>query len=91
MGVPAKISPAGQIRIPKVIREQLHLEAGDFLDFEVIEGQLVAKPKRLVDINQSWFWSDEWQKGELEANEDIKNGRFEDYGNVDDLLGSLDK
>mgnify|MGYP000952899959 FL=1 len=28
-----------------------------------------------IEQDQSWFWADEWQAGEKEADEDIKAGR----------------
>lgn len=39
--------------------------------------------------DQAYFWTDEWQKGELEAEEDIKNGHLKTYDNVDDFIADL--
>lgn len=91
MGIPAKISPTGQIRIPKAIREKLHLDTGDYLEFDASGGKLIATPKRLVEVSDAWFWSKEWQEKELEADEDIRKGRYKDYDNIEALIGSLDK
>ena len=38
------------------------------------------------DPDQAWFWTDEWQAKEREAQEDIDAGRVEDAG--DFLAGS---
>lgn len=29
--------------------------------------------------NQDWFWTEEWQEGERQADEDIANGDVEEY------------
>jgi hypothetical protein len=42
-----------------------------------------------IDPAQAWFWTDEWQAGEREADEDLQAGRYEDYDNIDDFIGSL--
>lgn len=40
--------------------------------------------------DQSWYWSDGWRTGELEANEDIAAGRVsKPYNNVDELMRDL--
>jgi hypothetical protein len=40
--------------------------------------------------DQAWFWTKEWQEGEREAEEDIKNGRVKSFSNVHDLIAELD-
>ncbi len=32
-------------------------------------------PKKLIDADQAWFWSREWQEGEREVDEDLRAGR----------------
>lgn len=44
---------------------------------------------RHEEADQSWFWSDPWQAGYREAKEDLAQGRFQDFDNVDDLLTEL--
>lgn len=31
-----------------------------------------------IDPDQAWFWTDEWQQKEREADEDIAAGRYEE-------------
>lgn len=40
--------------------------------------------------SNAWFWSEEWQAGEREADEDISNGRYKKFTTVNELLGYLD-
>lgn len=71
-----KISSGGQVRIPKEIMEKLNISSGDYLDFEFYEGKVIITAKKLVDVDQLWFWSKEWQKEEEEAEEDVKAQRL---------------
>lgn len=80
----------GQITLPAHIRHVLGLEYGDYLEPEIKNKSIVLKPKKLIDSDQAWFWTKEWQKGEKEADEDIKKGRvYGPFNNARDLLKSL--
>lgn len=70
-----KISSSGQIRIPKDIMERLHINTGDYLDFEYKKDVVVLKAKKLIDAEQAWFWEKGWQEAEQQAEEDIQTGR----------------
>ncbi len=48
----------------------------------------LVKPKKLPK-DQEWFWSDEWQKGEREADEALARGEYKDFDNVEDLIADL--
>ena len=76
MGTAVKISPSGQVRIPKEIMKTLSVSQGDYIDFEVHEGNVCVRGKRLMAIDQAWFWTKEWQEAEKEAERDIREGRI---------------
>lgn len=42
-----------------------------------------------IDPEQAWFWTEEWQAKEREADEDLRAGRFEEFDNIDDFIDSL--
>jgi hypothetical protein len=44
----------------------------------------------MVEANQSWFLTKEWQKLEAEAEKDIAEGRFTSHNNMDDFITDLD-
>jgi antitoxin MazE len=48
-------------------------------------------PKRLVDKDQAYFWSREWQEAEWEAEEDIRAGRVREFASVEELLRDLEE
>ena len=47
--------------------------------------------KMLVDEEQSWFWTHEWQKGEQEVNEAIKKGETRTFKNMGDMRRHFEK
>lgn len=84
----AKITRAGQVTLPKRIREALGVEEGDQIEFEETESGIVLHPLKTLTIpaDQAWFWTEEWQKGEREAEEDINAGRLYEMSDPADLL-----
>ena len=80
-----------QVSIPKRVRDALGLQEGDFIEVEERDGAIVMLPKKLIDADQAWFWSPEWQKAEREAEADIRAGRVSGpFKNVQDLKKHLD-
>ncbi len=69
-----KISPQGQIRVPKKIMEALGLAKGDYVEVELEKKQIVLKPRKLIDPTQGWYWTREWQKIEREVDREIEKG-----------------
>ena len=67
-----KISPQGQIRIPKNIMSTLGIEKGDYVEVDLEGGQIVLKPRKLIDPSQGWYWTKEWQKMEADVDDEIK-------------------
>jgi bifunctional DNA-binding transcriptional regulator/antitoxin component of YhaV-PrlF toxin-antitoxin module len=86
-----RISSRGQVAISKSIMNEMNLQPGDILEFKVQKGLLVGKPKKLIDADQTWFWTKEWQEGEHEAEEDIKTGRIKEYKSVREFLNRRNK
>ncbi len=71
-----KISPGGQVRIPKEIMEKLNVSAGDYLDISFDDGNVNVRAKKLIDADQMWFWEKEWQGAERKAEKDIEDGNL---------------
>lgn len=80
-----------QITLPAGIRKKAHIEEGDILEAEVRGDEIVLTPKKLIDKSQAWFWTEEWQKGEREADADIAAGRVKEFDNVEDLIKDLNR
>ena len=91
MGILAKLTSGGQVSLPKEIREKTNMEPGDFVEIELDEeGQIVLTPKKLVDANHAYFWTEEWQKGERKADEDIRAGRVKKFKSTKEAVKYLE-
>ena len=87
----AKITRNFQVSIPKEVRERLHLAEGDLVEVQERDGEIVMVPKKLIDADQAWFWSREWQEGEREVDEDIRAGRvIGPFKTIDELKKHLE-
>lgn len=91
MGSLAKLTRGGQVTIPKEIRRKANIEPGDFVEVGLSkEGHIVLIPKKLVDTSQAYFWTEEWQKGERKADEDIKAGRVKRFKSMAEAVKHLE-
>jgi len=67
-----KISPQGQIRIPKKVMQTLNIDKGDYVEVEIDQNQIILKPRKLIDPTQGWYWTKKWQKMEVEVDKAIE-------------------
>jgi AbrB family looped-hinge helix DNA binding protein len=86
-----QIRSNGQITLPASVRRQANLKEGDLLEITVEpDGAVRLIPKIVVDRDQAYFWTQRWQEGERQAEEDLLAGRVRDFETMDDLLRELD-
>ena len=84
-----QVRKKSQVTLPHSVRQELGIKEGDYLDIQVRDGEIVLKAKVLIDKQQAWFWSERWQQGEVEAQENIRTGhtyRFSDAASAVDFL-----
>ncbi len=84
-----RVARRGQITLPSSLRKAAHIQDGDYLRFVVEDGAISVVVQKLVDRDQAYFWTREWQEGEREADEDIRMGRLKTYDSVDELVAEL--
>jgi AbrB family looped-hinge helix DNA binding protein len=80
-----------QITLPKSVRQNLRLSEGDLLVIEVRDHELVLRPQQLVDRDQAWYWTPEWQAAEQEADQDIRAGRTVRFAGADEAISFLNE
>ena len=91
MGMLAKLTSGGQVTLPKEIREKSNMQPGDFVEVELDrQGCIGLTPKKLVNANQAYFWTEQWQKGERKADEDIKAGRVKRFKSAREAVKYLE-
>jgi antitoxin MazE len=81
-----KVKSKYQIVIPEDVRKKLKVEIGDNLEIEEKNGVLIVKPVMVIDKSQAYFWTDEWQAGEREAEEAKKKGKFKDFKKAEEAI-----
>jgi AbrB family looped-hinge helix DNA binding protein len=86
-----QVRKKAQVTLPQSVRQELGIEEGDFLDIQVRSGEIVLKVKKLVDKEQAWFWTNRWQQGEKEAEEDIRTGRVHNFRDTKKAVAFLHK
>jgi AbrB family looped-hinge helix DNA binding protein len=80
----------GQITLPADIRRRLRAAEGDVFLVEVRDDkEIVLRKKSVVGASQPYFWTDEWQRGEREAQEDIRHGRVKRFRSAKALVADL--
>ena len=77
-----QVRKKSQLTLPQSVRQELGIKEGDYLDIQVRNGEIVLRAKALVDKRQAWFWSERWQQGEAEAQEDIRTGHVRRFSNA---------
>ena len=53
------------------------------------DGGVFIRPVSWHDKDQEYFWSSEWQEKMKRSAEAIKEGRFNSFDNIEDLLKGL--
>ena len=90
MATLVKVARSGQITIPVAIRQALNIQEGDYVEVSLVDDKVVLVPKQVVDKSQAYFWTEEWQTAEREADEDIHAGRVRVFESVEELLADLE-
>jgi len=85
-----KVRKKHQITLPAAIREAAGVYEGDFLTAEVREDRtIVLRPGRVVDADEAFFYTPEWQAAEREADEDIRLGRLSKPMSMTETIAEL--
>jgi hypothetical protein len=63
---------------------------GDIFQVQLDEGKVVLVPMKLIPADQAWFWSENWQEGEREAEADLVAERVASFDQAEDLIKDLD-
>jgi len=86
-----KINLRGQITIPAKFRDILNCKSGNYVEV-VIEGKILKViPKELVDKEQMWFWTKEYQREEQKAELELRQGKGKKVKNVNELIDELNE
>ena len=88
----SRLRNKGQITVPQEIRAVLGAEEGDDLVFYTDQhGQIVISRAQIIPPDQTWFWSERWQKMEKAAQADLDHGRAVEYKSAEEALAGLNQ
>jgi AbrB family looped-hinge helix DNA binding protein len=85
----APIDQDGQMQLPADARAALHVTPGSTVEVEVLADGVVLL--RGPDPAQAWYWTQEWQSGEREADAELQAGRGSVYKSGAEFLASLEE
>ena len=71
----ARIGPKGRVTIPRHIRDQLRIAAGDEIVFQVSGGRAELVPLAVVPRDQVWFYSDGMRERIVRAEVEVALGK----------------
>jgi hypothetical protein len=91
---------ASRDEAPRLEPAEFNLQEGESVRVDLVVGDerlpLIVEMRPggqlkmgLVDPDQAWYWTEQWQAGEREADADIAAGRREIYEDADDFLRSF--
>jgi AbrB family looped-hinge helix DNA binding protein len=85
-----KVTRGGQVTLPAGLRRAAGIEIGDYVQVRLEDDKLVLLPKQVIDKSQAYFWTQAWQAGEREAEQDLQEGRVARFETLEDLIADLD-
>src|SRR5438874_6026522 len=86
--VVVRMTGRGTVTIPKELRARA--PKSDLLEVVLRDdGVYELRPRVMVDPSQAWFWSDEWQRREREADEAFAAGRYQTFDDTASFIADL--
>lgn len=87
----ARVRGKSQVTIPGEVLLELGVKPGDRIEFLLEDdGRMVVRGIKEVPVDQSWFWSPEWQEGERQVDEEATAGRVRIFEDDETFFGYLD-
>lgn len=85
------VQSRGVLALPRELRRRMHMdEPGAQLELtEREDGVIEMRPQMAVPVNQRWFWTEDWQAREREAESDIAAGRITNFADAEEFLKAL--
>ncbi len=86
-----KISDRFQVALPAGVAQSCGCHVGDYVDVVVKRGMIILKPVAIVDKDQEYFYTKEWQEKVKHSEEDYKKGHYKSSKEADILIHDLHK
>jgi len=86
----SKVVRNGQVTIPSPIRKSLHIQDGDFVRLDVKNNQLIITPVSVINKDQSYFFTEKWQKAIHASEKAIHKGEHSVYHSAKELREDIE-
>ena len=86
-----KVKRHYQLTLPAELRKKFNITEGDYMRVEDRGEGILIKPVKVIEPDQEYFFTREWQEGEAEADADITAGRVAGpFESAEELIKDLD-
>lgn len=87
------VQKRGVISLPSELRRRHRLdEPGSQVEVsERDDGVIELRPHIAIPADQAWFWTEEWQQGEREVDEEIARGETTVHDSPEEFFAHLDE
>ena len=85
------VQSRGVVALPPALRRRYQLDQPG-AQVEVTEredGVLEVRPVLAVPATEAWFWTERWQAGEREVDDDVRDGRITTSESVEEFVSNL--
>ncbi len=86
-----KVQKNKNITLPTWVLRHFRVGPGDFVQLQETRHGLLMKPGKLIDPSQTYFWTKEWQAGELEVEQERWRGSLKRFKSMRGLVKDLDR
>ena len=84
-----KVRNKAQITLPSKIRKALAINVGDYLEADIQDNRVVLTPQVVMDKFESVELSKRGEQMLDEALDEVRQGRTEEFEDVEDLISDL--
>jgi AbrB family looped-hinge helix DNA binding protein len=86
-----KVRDRGTITLPSAVRKAAKLDRpGSQVDVRLREdGVIELTPVITIPADQAWYWTEEWQAGEREVDEEIARGEERTFESAEEFVAHL--
>jgi bifunctional DNA-binding transcriptional regulator/antitoxin component of YhaV-PrlF toxin-antitoxin module len=88
-----KVRERGTITLPAALRKAARLDRPDSqVEARLREdGVIELIPVVMIPADQAWYWTEEWQAGEREVDEEIARGEGRVFDSAEEMFDTLER
>lgn len=85
------IQARGTVSLPVALRRKYKLdEPGAQVEVIDADGDIILRPKIALNAAHAWFWDEQWQEGEKQAEQELRRGEGRVFKSGEQMVESLE-